>query len=518
MADKVKAELRIALDLLELLDQRGGLQDVDVDKHYTGESLAGLTGIETIQLELRRARHVMDERLAAINFGLARAEPDCRTYVELAYAPYIEKWALLDHLRGVQLDFRTFDPARTHVLDLLLHKVPVFYPLNVRYRPRLTEVEVRAVEAIRSSSEFAYWMRVKSAWPTISKTLPAPTKIFGVSPEVEAANPGVFPPRAVKWTNLLSYVKTALGDSLHRTSMPVVPTLGTATVDPLDLSRLIVDPMTELQMMIRAIEGQNSDPKDLLTEGLLRGWPFRVVYPRGFLDDLSTVEDFVAEGTPDEFDLLILTTESEHIDVATEWARYWSRIAILLERPNAKAFLFCGGIYWRLAILLGGARHLNRWMRDILTPSASVLLRRSGAQYIRDYWTDSVSELEKDVLLGLSRSRFSGTERTWFPRQEVMDKYGFYDGQWSRLEELFVLERYESLQRGETTFRPLTREEWDEELREYSKGRLLRDSYVSPSSFEVSVILRDVRAELGGGWKGATLEEVRRAIGGDEDE
>lgn len=516
LATKIKADLRVALDLLDLLDQRGGLQEVDVDRLYSGEELVIVTGGEAIEAELQRARRIMDERLAGINFGLVRAELDVRNYVELTYSPYLEKWALLDYMRGVQLDFRSFDPKTVHLLDLLHHKVPVFYPLDSQYRPRLTEAEIRAVEAIRSGKEFAYWMRTKSCWPRVVKSLPAPVKLFGVSPEAEAENPGVYPPRAVRWSNLLNIVKVALGDSLHPAAMPIVPTLATATVTPLDLSRLIVDPLIELRMMIRAIEGHDSDPKDLLTEALVRGWAFQVVYPRGFLDDLSTVDDFVAGGMPDEFHLIILTTESENIDVEREWARYLRQVATLLSRPNAKAFLFLGGIYWRLAILLG-SRYLAGWMQDILTPSASVLLRRSGAQYIQGYWTDSVSEIEKDVLLGLSRSRFTNTVRTWFPRQSLLDKYGSYDGQWSRLEELFVLERYESLQRGETTFRPLTHDEWDVELRDYRKGILLRDSYVSPSSFEMGVLLRDVRAELGGSWKGATLEDVRNAIDGDDE-
>lgn len=516
LVDKIKAELKLALDLLDLLDHRGGLQEADVDKRYSGEDLANAAGREDTRTELRRAREIMDERLAAINFGLVRAELDVRTYVELAYAPYIEKWALLNHMRGVQIDFRTFNPERTHVLDLLHHKVPVFYPLDAQYRPRLTEAEVRAVESVRSGAEFAYWLRAKSHWPKITKSLPTPYKLFGVSPELEAANPGVYPPRAARRANLLSIVKVALGDTLHPASIPIVPTLAAATVTPLDLSRLIVDPMTELRMMVRAIEGHDSDPKDLLAEGLLRGWAFKVVYPRGFLDDLSTVDDFIAGGIPDEFDLVVLTTDSENIDVAREWTRYLRQVAALLSRPNAKAFLFLGGIYWRLAILLG-SRYLAEWMQDVLTPSASVLLHRSGAQYVQGYWTDSVSDIEKDMLLGLSRSRFTNTVRTWFPRQSLLDRYGFDDGQWSRLEELFVLERYESLQRGETTFRPLTHDEWDAELRDYRKGKLLRDSYVSPSSFELGVLLRDIREELGGGWKGATLEEVRLAINDDDD-
>lgn len=194
-----------------------------------------------------------------------------------------------------------------------------------------------------------------------------------------------------------------------------------------------------------------------------------------------------------------------------EWARYQKRLSLLLSRPHAYVFLHLGGLYWRLALLFG-ERYIQAWKTRLLGPSEGLIHRRMTSSSIYGHWSDVVTETEKKVLLGLCRCKTTGVERTWFPPPELLIKHRFHDGEWSQLEEYFLRERYDSLQRGESTYRPLTSEEWEVELVQYRPGQLLRDSFVVVHSPAAHGLLSDARTEFGGAWDRATLEEINRSL------
>lgn len=505
--NQVRQDLRRASELLGFLDQRGGLQHETYDRTYTGEDLGIVRGEVDLLLCLRRARQIMDERLAAINFGLLHADPEVKAYVEYTYAAYIVKWHLLDSMRGIYLDFRSFDPTKTHVLDLMQRKVPIYFPYDPEFWPPLSLEEAQAAEEIKQPAEYAQWLVMQSFWPRLSKTLPLPLRVYGRTSQERELDPGLNVPQPARYDQLVSQARILLTDALHPNLAPIVAPLANISVRIVGSARLIVDRLSEMRMMLWAVAARSSNSAEVLGEALLRGWAFQVVYPKAYLDELAqqraraTIVDGAILALPS------IHSEDEDLIITSEWQLYLIRVLVLLSRPHAKAFLCLGGILWRLAILLGG-RFLVSWMEDVLGPSNCLVARRSGSTVLQEYWADEVTEFERDVLLGVVVTGVSGTRRSWFPPQELLERHHYYDGEWSRLAERLVLDRYESLQRGEETCRPLTFEEWDLELGSYETGRILRDSYVPMATYGVETFLVDLRVEMGGSWNGVTLAEL----------
>lgn len=264
-------------------------------------------------------------------------------------------------------------------------------------------------------------------------------------------------------------------------------------------------------MMLWAAKWRVTDVGDILGEALLRGWTFHLLYPKAVLDELAGQDDYVANAPSDETLPIVPFIDSVELDIPLEWARYERRVDALLSRAHAFAFLFEGGFLWRLALLFGGPR-AALWRSQVLKLSPNLVLRRVEQSYVPGYWGDVVSGLEKDILLGVCRCKYTGEERSWFPSPELLIEHRFHDGQWTLYEERFLLDRVDSLRRGENRHRPLTAEEWDTELANYLPGRLLRDSFVPLDSPAMDAVLNDARIEFGGSWNLITLGELERSL------
>ncbi|KAI0802961.1 hypothetical protein BC629DRAFT_1591070 [Irpex lacteus] len=508
---KIKKDLRVARDLVALLDRRGGAASNVVNRAYSGEDLGFADGSAAVLKELRRARRVMDERLAAVNFALLRAEPDVVSYVKQTYGAYIKRWHLLAEMRGICIDFQNFHPRVTHILDFIERGVPVYYPVDLEYCPKLTENENRLAENLRSPEEFAYAFMRAHRGPRVRKTGAAPRKPFGTTLEDEAHEGLPRPARGERLAQFVRYASLIMTDALHDDVAPIAPPTDATPVVVASEARLVVETLTELRMMHWAAKWRVVDVSEILGEALLRGWTFHILYPKAVLDELAGQDGYAGNVPPDQTVPIVPFFDSVELDVPMEWARYERRVDALLSRPHAFAFLFEGGFLWRLALLFGDPR-VAEWRGQVMKPSSSLVLRRVESSYVPDHWSDEVTRAEKDVLLGLCRCQRTGEERSWFPSPEQLIEHRFHDGQWTLFEERFLLERVESLQRGENRYRPLTADEWDSELADYSPGRLLRDSFVPLDSPAMDAILNDARIEFGGSWNLITLEELGHSL------
>lgn len=518
LLDKIKRELRLARDLVTFLDDRGGSEDNLVDRTYSGEELAFADGVDAVRKELYRARRAMDERLAAINFALCRAEPDVENYVRLIYGAYITKWHLLDDMRGICLDFRTFDPNITHVLDYLKWEVPVYYPVDAEFCPDLSEAEARLADTVKTGDDFVYALLEAAVFPRIRKTETAPRRYYGIVIDPLAATRPWRAPRYERFDDLDHHAKIILTDVLHPNLAPIVhPFEEAPSLTIVSDARLILDPLTELRMMCWAAKYRATNACEILGEAILRGWYFRIAYSKERLDELARQATEGSTTAPDRVPQLVVMVDFDAFDVPREWVLYVRRALSLLSRPNAYVFLHLGGIFWRLALLIGHG-YLPAWKENLLGPSTALAVRRSVPPLLPGYWTDPVSEVEKNILLGLCVSPTSGEERYWFPSQELLIKHRFHDGEWSAMEEDFLMERYLSLERGEDRYRPLTTEEWDVELSTYKPGRLLRNSFVRVHSPAADALLEDARVEFKGAWNLASLGEITLSLEGDPEE
>ncbi|KAI0762065.1 hypothetical protein BC629DRAFT_1443367 [Irpex lacteus] len=511
LALKVIRDLKIAKEMLEFLDERGGWRGGGVDRVFSGESLVIASGEEVVVAELRRARRIMDERLAAVNFGALRSEPGVRSYFERTYSAYISKWGLLDCIRGLYVDFRFFNPDVTPLLDFIQAGVPVSYPLDDEFRPRFDEREMHAAEAVENAVDFGFWLANDACRPETVKRLTAPTKLYGATPSLNARFPDRYPGWAARLTLLTEHSRPILADLLHPNLAPVVPVLAGSTIVVTQEARLIVDPLVELRMMLWAIRGRITEVDEILSEALLRGWAFQLVFPQTHLAELRDPGPEEAAAASEAAGVLFIYTDSDVPEVQLKWVRFLERALQLLSRPNARAFLTLGGIFWRLAILLGG-RFLESWKLNILGPSSGVIIGHSGNTTVLGYRGNDVTEAEKNALLGLTRSRTTGTSRYWFPPEDLLIRHRFYDGEWSNVAARLVMDRYESLQRGETTYSPLTLEEWDQLLATYHPGKLLRESLVFPPRVSTESLLLDTRNKIGGSWNMVTLSELGASL------
>ncbi|KAI0796350.1 hypothetical protein BC629DRAFT_1439388 [Irpex lacteus] len=508
---KIKKDLRVARDLVALLDRRGGSTFNVIDRLYSGEEVGFADGSPAVLRELRVARRVMDQRLAAINFALLRAEPSVLTYVKLTYGAYIKKWHLLAEMRGIYVDFETFNPRVTHLLDFIQKGVPVYYPLDLEYCPRLTENETRLAESLRTPEDFAYAFLRAHRGPRVRKTENAPRKPFGSTLEDEVAEGLPRPAKGERMGQLARYASLILTDALHSDLAPIVPLPEEASFAMVEEARLVLESLTELRLMHWAAKWRVTDVREILSEALLRGWTFHVVYPTSVLDKLVQEEEYAADAHLDQLTPLVTCVNMLDFDASHEWAKFERAVDSLLSRPHAYAFLFEGGFIWRLAMFFGGPR-VPVWLKRILKPSAKLVLRRTEPSHIPDHWGDVVSETEKNTLLGLCVCRDTGVERYWFPSPEQLIEHRFHDGQWTFYEEHFLQERVGSLRRGEGHYRPLTPEEWDTELSSYLPGRLLRDSFVPIDGPSTDALLADARIEFGGPWNLLSLRELNNSL------
>lgn len=514
VARKVRRDLRRALEMLEFLDRRGGPPTGNLDRTYTGDDLYQADSQVAVLHGLREARRVMDERLSAIRYALCRTKNATKTYLERRYASYFDAWHLREEYRGAYLDHRHLEPDVAHVLDLIDKEVPVYFTLEPDYVPRLSPEETRIVEQINSGEIYSRAFEEASPWVDEDLSLPSPTKTFGLSIEDRANLPAPAPTRMLRLTDLCRYAHSILGDVLHNSTSPPNSPMIVPMLNIVPDALLVVEPLSEVRLMLWAIEGRSSDAAAVLGEALLRGWSFRVLYPEAHLERLKELRVGSPSPTLPGLQPLSPVTDTGVIQVQKEWTRFLERVLILLSRPHAKAFLLLGGLFWRLAILFGQP-FLADWMVDLLGPSTTLVSARpsrSSSQTIRGFYDDQVSETEKELLQGLVVSKTTGQKYFWFPPWELLVKHRYHDGEWSATEERLLMERYHSLQRGETSCRPLTYEEWDLELRTNSLGRLQRDSFVAPDIQGVRSFLVEVQSELGGSWNEATLATVSSSI------
>lgn len=507
LATKIQKDLSVANSILTTLHRRGGLPNGTVNRWYTGVELKSVVGATEVKRELRRARHVMDERCAAINLGILRSEDRTQAYVKNKFSPYIKKWKLLTKMRGLYIDFRHFDPHTISVLEMLKHRVPVFYPLDPQFLPSFSAEETRDAELVVTLEDYMHWFTLPEYWPAVDKSKPAPVVMHGFTADELATWSEPIPNRLARLDDLAMHARFILADTLGLDGDPVVNRLGDVSVAVVGAARLLVDPLSELRMMLWAVSSRSSNISEVLGEALLRGWAFRVVYPKDHLYDLAREEPYVSAIVDHPLSPIIVLAASEVLDAHVEWLRFLERLRILLSRPHAKMFLLLGGIYWRLAILFG-ADYMQKWKEDVLAPSVTLVQRGVGREDIPGYWRDEITAVEKDILIGLVHSKSSSKAHTWFPPQDLLVKHGFDKGEWSLDEERLVMDRYTSLQNGESCYRPLSLEDWDEELSRYKIGRLARISFVSPHPLAVDALLVDSRTEFRGSWNRAELGAI----------
>jgi hypothetical protein len=163
---------------------------------------------------------------------------------------------------------------------------------------------------------------------------------------------------------------------------------------------------------------------------------------------------------------------SVHLSGQDLVARYEANVRALLTQPRSIAFLFAGGLLWRIALQYASPEFL----RQALTgPSAFVLDRVNGS--VKEFPTgpfirDELPEEDVDVLLGLTAKQ--GKVSVW-PQPSLVSGHDtkYWTGEWSQAnEEWFVKTHAAFLARGSAH----SAKEWATKLRPRTGNKSIRDA------------------------------------------
>lgn len=251
----------------------------------------------------------------------------------------------------------------------------------------------------------------------------------------------------------------------------------------------------ELRLKRWALEAGENNYRDLLRQALQRGLPILT------LISLDRAHEFAP---PEVASLPLLTSlKNGYRDQvptlpknATErWLPYLQRVEDLLQRPQARAFLGCGGILWRLAVWFGKELLLARALEG---PSLAVTRFKRGDVVIcsgSSCVDDSVSPEEVDVLLG----RFSQGKENYYlwPPENWFAVSKHWSGEWDESNEEWFLERMAEVQNG--TQGPKTMGGW-------KKWAMSRTA-------EARAMHRELSTELGAAEAVTTLNKLNEVVG-----
>lgn len=516
LARKIKKDLKIARTVLASLDGRGGLGKDRVDVEYVGDDLESLEGYAAVYEGLRNAREIMDERCAAINFGLLHTQGDTKNWLTNVYGAYFRKWHLLSDMRGAYVDLQNIHPSSFPLLDYLSHGVTLAYPLEEKFCTQLTPAEVQEAETVKTGEELEFWLRRSSAIVPGKFTKEPMRKIYGLTLDERIGYPLPRAPKMDRFTELAKIGPAILGDLWPTPGLPIVSFSLSQVHDLTKDARLVLSPLTEARMMLWAVTFRTSVVQNVLEEALSRGWPFRIVYPNEHLNRLACSPPHSIPATWTQMTSTMMYADEDDFHPGVEWTKYIVYARRVTQRPHARAFLHHGNALWRLYLLHGGAGDASH-ASDLVGPSSSAIVHRSGCKEVLGHTGDDVSEVEKNILLGVFTCPNNRDVYSWFPPLDLLERYDLSQGHWSATEEHLFRDRFDSLQRGETKYRPLTCYQWEEELDGLPYHRLRRDSLVKPAPYALSAFLDDLREELRGSWNGQCVSVIERCINADRD-
>ncbi|KAH8102030.1 hypothetical protein BXZ70DRAFT_1006658 [Cristinia sonorae] len=301
--------------------------------------------------------------------------------------------------------------------------------------------------------------------------------------------PSVEPTPRTVLQEILDDLATVFQVDTPRAVIPEVRFSGTVLRD----ARIELSPLSELSLRTWAQVNKVTSLAEVIDEALRRGIPFRLFYPRSALDDLmEDLEDDLQSNfghTPESPAPSYL--RKEHTEPLLPWynglthrdarRQYEYRVAEILQRPHATAFLFKGGIWSRLAVHYGGERLVQR---ATLQVSRTLLHYTIGDQttYPR-LVAESVSREEEDALIGRCAGMGAKSElREWWPRPETIQFNLGPSAQWSTMDESWFQEHLRTINNDMSNEGPKTRAEW---------GRFFKHwMYVSREE----VVLRRIRS------------------------
>ncbi|KAF7797719.1 hypothetical protein EIP86_008919 [Pleurotus ostreatoroseus] len=267
----------------------------------------------------------------------------------------------------------------------------------------------------------------------------------------------------------------------------------------------VLEPLSELKLRVAARARNLRDPSEVLNYALQRGITFRVEVKTSVLSG-GRIGEAIPEApvwlTPGYRDVELPYLPS----IRDMRSQYEACVDSLLRRTHAYAFLFQGGLLWRLAVHYSRGEILT-WPRLGLSDSA--IMYGHGKSSRVGYLGDLVAEHEMDVLLGVSVARDQRGRETrylWWPRPEWLQARPHYRGEWTERDEKWFLGRLDDIRQQTARGVPKTAYQWQEMLgRVREKTNDVAKKTAIPDSERLRALLENLRNTSGTSWDGNTL-------------
>ncbi|KZV59718.1 hypothetical protein PENSPDRAFT_694896 [Peniophora sp. CONT] len=296
-----------------------------------------------------------------------------------------------------------------------------------------------------SSDGSASWRRRQGLQEDTPPAAPQPVVSAAVSdqwprdpPRRSIIDDDRWAPVQVRWPgNRVDPVTGSVADELDRIS----PREGTRLLTGLPVSstrgRLLLPPASALRLWWWSEQVNVTRTADFIPWAVARGIRF-----------IWGAEGAVVANPPDPLSGRPAPAELAWFD--------WLRTAVeVLRRPNARAFIWDGGIAWRLAI------HFRRDLLNHIREGPSLVGAAAPLSY---HWPDSfvvdaVSSAELNVLIGRRRDGLS-----WWPHPDIWDA-ALGIGEWWSTHETWFASRMAGILAGELT--PLSDSAWFGNIRNW---------------------------------------------------
>lgn len=490
-------------DLLTLLEVTDG---------YRVTQLLRLRGAENIRAGLAVARSKMLDLISAISYSMARSSAEQKAYVKALLGEEWQRWRMDDAPKiGFLLDLHDPRSLRLPILDYLQHGVPIYYPFDERYRPRLP-LERRISGGISiSAGNFAELIDA-----TIRKEddeLPASPLPWDEAAAAEPADdvwmePAVGETETVHTNDLAEEGARLLKAAWRFDNAPAYPLLGHAWSDGILRKGIIVlGTLEEVKLRLWARRYRVTDAAEVLTEALQRGMRFHYVLPYASIPRFNSLLRLYAPTESSEIDTMDTANFvlDQQPDPVRGWQEYVASVRTLLSQSKGAAFLLEGGIAWRLAIQFGPTDIIRQLAN---APTRAVLQHYDGNTDIRGYIGDQVSEREMDILVGLTRNVNGGTTRRWWPTNDDFKYNDFNVGEWTPYHESWFQSWLAIFMSGTSSYAgPHNRHFWNRNLQQHGiRMRQADGEYYEPE--DIMDVKERLDNEDGGQWNGARLVDL----------
>lgn len=505
----IRVDFEMAREMLTAWEGRGGLHKEMVRTEYDPTGLYLSSGLYNMRTALGQARAAFLELAAAVSYMFQHGDDRDRSAMKETYGAQLHNWMVDDCPKiGAMLDLRDRPLEAIPLINLLKHRVPVYYPWDEAFRAKPLPARPRSADGVLNAANFAEELYRACG----HQARPSPETWWTDAHPVSLLDrldltPALYrvAPNDPLVVSLTEQSQAVLSGVLFFSQSPARALVGRSwSGEVVGHSVLRISGVAEAKLRTFVLSYRIDDIQDVLLEALQRGIQFGLAYPLDYISELQSSRDLPDGLEPPYVHRDFVDSLLSFADDAPRaaWIQYRQRIAEVLGRPHAIAFLLRGGIYWRLALEFGSDLLVTSLLSG---PSNSIVDYLHGSSELRGYLRDDVCKGERQVLLGAGLGA-DGVVRYWWPTPRDFRWNDFYAEEWTPTHERWFQRRLSRIEQPQPRARPLSRDEWNRDL--VTWGLKLREDRDEFPEQEDVLRLREAQEAVMGAWDGIALSDI----------